>query len=317
MSEPSPEPVSRLRWYPDRGFELDLNATLDDVTLALVSVPLPVDGTVELRDGPITLDPLEILFKAQVDLDGVPGQLTAATVELRATEHGESIELCAQVEDAETGETQEVTVTAPVVVPAVAPEHGGPRPRPRDESELDWDDDDTIEAYLKDPLTQEDPLPVAERRRSQSPVPPRPSEPDPEGAKRQEQGFNRLMQMLMRYDDEFDDDLGDPESSDESPGRAPSPASPAPRKTQPRAPQMVSDPADARGLLRYLVDQEQLELEDGAEVEELVAGAAPILASSKSAEARSEALSEWLFTQDSVAELYIDDEALARLIDQW
>ena len=34
-------PVSRLRWYPERGFELDLSAHVEEVSLMLVAVPLP------------------------------------------------------------------------------------------------------------------------------------------------------------------------------------------------------------------------------------------------------------------------------------
>lgn len=305
VTDASAEPVSRLRWYPDRGFELDLNASVDDVTLALVAVPLPVDGTRELRAGPVVLDALEILFKAQVDVDGVPGQLVAATVRVQAGASGEEIVLDAEVEDAETGDRRELRVHVAVSVPATAPDAGGPRPRAKDEADLDWDDEDTIEAYFKDPLTQEDPLPVAERKRSAA-----------EESKKQERGFNRLMEMLMRDDDELDDldDLpsDEAEPSDERP--PPRRAAPAER---PVSITPVADPADARGLLQYLVDQEQLELDDGGTVDELVAGAAQILASARAPESRAQALSAWLFTQDAVAELYVDDDALAELIASW
>ena len=311
MSDPSPEPVSRLRWYPDRGFELDLNAVVDDITLALVAVPLPVDGTSELRGGPMGLDPLEILFKAQVDVDGVPGQLVAATVRVEAGPHGEQVVLDAEVEDAETGDRRELTVRAALAVPSSAPEVGGPRPRPKDEADLDWDDEDTIEAYFKDPLTQDDPLPVAERRRDADG-----DEPDP---KKQERGFNRLMQMLMRDDDDVDD-LDEP-FSEETPSNLDDDLPPRESAGAPRgrveAADSVPDPADARGLLRFLVEGGHLELEDDSDLDELLPGAAPILASAKPADARARALSEWLFTQDAVAEVFIDDDALSELIAQW
>jgi hypothetical protein len=303
VSDFESEPVSRLRWYPDRGFELDLNASVDDVILTLVAVPLPADGTVELRSGDLRLDPLEILFKAQVDLDGVPGQLTQAVIRIVADgSGGERVELEAEVEDAETGDRRDVAVAASLVMPSNAPESGGPRPRPKDESELDWDDEDTIEAYFKDPLTQEDPLPVAERRISK-PNADAPSEPD--GSK-QERGFNRLLQALLNeheHDDEGDTfDLDDQDVDDEPVAEV--------------IP-LVRDPADARGLLRYLFENEQIELEEGYQVDGLVAGAAPILASSKPPEACAKALSEWLFTQEAVAEVFIDDDDLAALIAQW
>lgn len=304
MSDLTSEPVSRLRWYPKRGFELDLNASVDDITLTLVAVPLPVDGTVELRDGELTLDPLEILFKAQVDIDGAPGQLTRGTLLVERQDHGEQITLSVEIEDAETGERRDLTLRVPVQVPTNAPEAGGPRPRPKDESELDWDDEDTIEAYFKDPLTQEDPLPVAGRRGlvdnddegdEDPPVDALGKEIDPE---QQERGFNRLLQALLREGPE--------------PGEIAEPDGPDAEIIP-----LARDPADARGLLQYLIDHEQLELEPDHDVDELVAGAAPILASAKPPDARAQALSGWLFTQDAVAELYIDDDALASLIAQW
>ncbi|TVQ92713.1 MAG: hypothetical protein EA397_06040 [Deltaproteobacteria bacterium] len=310
LTEQSSEPVSRLRWYPDRGFELDLNAVVDDTTLTLVAVPLPADGTAELRSQELTLDPLEILFKAQVDLDGVPGQLTRATIEVVVLDGEEFVVLDAEVEDAETGDRSPLSVRAPLVVPIEAPKAGGPKPRPKDESELDWEDEDTFEAYFKDPLTQEDPLPVGAPRRADPDLdgsPPsqaskRPTNPEPPSrTPTQEAGFKRLLSALLQQ--------GEPEEPDEELGEG--------FDERGRVVPMVSDPADARGLLAYLVEREQLELEDECTVDELVEGAAPILASSKPPAARAEALSSWLFKQDEVAELYIDDEALADLISQW
>lgn len=309
LSEQSSEPVSRLRWYADRGFELDLNAVVDEVTLTLVAVPIPADGAIELRGGDLVLDPLEILFKAQVDLDGVPGQLTRATARIVLGGGGEVIEIDAEVEDAETGDRTPLSVKAPVVVPLGVPLAGGPKPQPKDEADLDWEDDDTFEAYFKDPLTQEDPLPVGGPLRDDDSEVPEDTgsasapPPQPRSSSASDAGFARLLSALRQASDEPDDDeeeeLG--EGFDE----------------RGRVVPMVADPADARGMLRYLLDQEQLELEGGHSVDELVQGAAPILASSKSSAARAEALSTWLFTQDAVAEVYIDDDALASLISQW
>jgi len=66
-----------------------------------------------------------------------------------------------------------------------------------------------------------------------------------------------------------------------------------------------------------LVGRGEVELEPDHAVEGLVGGASPILASAKPPSARAAALSEWLFEQDAVAELYVDDDSLASLIDQW
>lgn len=300
-------PVSRLRWYPDRGFELDLNAAVDDVTLMLVAVPLPAGGTAELRDEKLELDKLEILFKAQVDVAGAPGQLTEAHVQIAKADGAEVIRLETVVEDAETGETREIKVEAPVQMPPEAPESGGPKPSPADEADLDWDDDDTFEAMFKDPLTQENPLPVAERKSG--------GDEAPAAEAKTGGGFDRLLRALLSADPTDDEP-----SIDDEPSLPPAPDATL-SLVEDEAPlpdsSMVADPADARGLLGFLVEREQLELEDGHSVEELVAGAAPILASPKGADTRAAALSEWLFEQDAVAELYIDDDGLAGLIDQW
>ena len=66
-----------------------------------------------------------------------------------------------------------------------------------------------------------------------------------------------------------------------------------------------------------LIQAEDLELEEGFSVDDLVAGAAPIVAGMKPSGQKATALSEWLFQQDSVAELYMDDESLASLLEQW
>jgi len=316
-------PVSRLRWYPERGFELDLNAAVDDVTLMLVAVPLPADGTVELTGGPLELDKLEILFKAQIDVAGAPGQLTEATVTLVAEGQGHTLVMKTVVEDAETGETRDLEVKAPVEIPAGAPEAGGPRPSPADEAELDWDDDDTHEAFFKDPLTQEDPLPIAGRsgRRADGDEDEDESDDASQAASGAERGFDRLLKALLAEDSMLDasaDDAPAPASQRVTSGGTvlslvegegdvdPGPGAPS-----------ISDPGDARGLLGYLVEREALEIEEGHSVDELVEGAAPIVASPKPPAARAAALSNWLFSQDAVAELYMDDEALGALLEQW
>jgi hypothetical protein len=305
-------PVSRLRWYPDRGFELDLNAAIGEVTLMLVAVPLPAGGTTQLRDERLELDKLEILFKAQVDVAGAPGQLTEAHVQITTADGRDVVRLETVVEDAETGETHDIKVEAPVDVPREAPESGGPQPRPADEADLDWDDDDTFEAMFKDPLTQEDPLPIAERNRGADDA-----DDEPAAAKK-EAGFDRLLKALLAADPITDEAaLDGPLTDDTAAGDGAAPLHLVDGAVEPASSAMVADPADAAGLLDFLVEREQLELEEGHAVAELVAGAAPILAAPKGPDARARALSEWLFDQPAVAELYIDDEDLAGLIDQW
>ncbi len=338
MEQPS-GPVSRLRWYPDRGFELDLSASQDDIILMMVAVPIPVDGTTGLRAEPVSLDTLEILFKAQVDVAGSPGQLTEATVHVTRSERvapdGEVIALTATVEDAESGERRALELAVPVQVPADAPSEGGPTPVAADEADLDWEDDDTFEAMFKDPLTQEDPLPMAGRPARGDGDDPEDDGPDglgrPDTATRKRVGLNKLIEALVATDD--DDDLPPTdESSEVAAGPDPAPDDDDPGlsallrlvakddladETPPGAPDLTGDPGDARGLLQFLVDREELELEPGHDVDELVPGAAPIVAAPKSPDARARALSEWLFDQDAVAELYISDDALSGLLERW
>ncbi len=61
-----------LAWFSDRGFELDVEIADDDVAIRLAAVPVPADGTDELRLG-VELDKLDILFKASVEIEGESG----------------------------------------------------------------------------------------------------------------------------------------------------------------------------------------------------------------------------------------------------
>lgn len=73
----------------------------------------------------------------------------------------------------------------------------------------------------------------------------------------------------------------------------------------------------AVNFLQILVNREGLALEPGFTVKDLAAGAAPILMSQAPAERMASQLSNWLLSQDSVEELYIDDESLESLLEQW
>lgn len=150
-----------LHWYSDRGFELDLEAAEDDVAIRLAAVPVPADGTVELREG-VDLDRLDILFKAVVEINGEPGQLHDARIQLVDEEAGPSLNIDAKCEDAETGEIVPVRWTIGVAVPAGVPLRGGPRPVPTNEDDLDWEDETTLEQLVvnapETPLTDDDDL---------------------------------------------------------------------------------------------------------------------------------------------------------------
>src|SRR5690606_19537898 len=142
-----------LRWDPERGFSLDLDTSNQGVQLKVRDVPVPADGTDELRAG-VDLDRLEILFKAQVDLDEAPGQLTEASVRLAGDRQ---LGLRLQVEDAETGEVREVKLQVPFTLEGDPPAKGGPRAEATREEDLDWDDETTYEHLFSEPSSEESP----------------------------------------------------------------------------------------------------------------------------------------------------------------
>src|SRR5687767_15962279 len=121
--------TSTLNWYPDRGFELDVEAADDEVAVRLVGVPVPADGTAELRSG-VDLDRLDILFKASVEIQGEPAQLQDARIRLVKEDDADLLELDAHCEDVETGEVLPFRISVPIAVPSDAPGGGGPRPAP-------------------------------------------------------------------------------------------------------------------------------------------------------------------------------------------
>jgi hypothetical protein len=294
-----------LRWFSDRGFELDLDVEGHDVALRMVGVPIPSDGTAELRSGPIELDRLDVLFKAQADVEGEPGQVQEASVQLVAVEGVDSVQLTAKVEDVETGELHALTVAVPVVVPAGCPEVGGPRPTPRAEDELDWEDETTLEQMVVN--GPEGHL--------------RDVEDESEGAD-EAVGLQRLLRALA--------DLGQGENAEgEEPPPAVEPEENDP-DTEPTVQMMTSDilaeadgdqslseDAEARALLDLLIGREALELEEDGTVSMLVPGAASLLALETSSDHKARAFSSWLLEEPAVADLYIDDEALAALLEQW
>lgn len=300
-----------LNWYPDRGFELDLDAENDEVTLRMVAVPVPVDGTGELSAAPVPLDRLEILFKAQVDVLGEPGQLQEAQVQLVQRDGRSHLELAAKVEDVETGDLIPLTASVPVEVPPEAPEAGGPRPKPPDEDELDWEDETTLEQMIVNP-----PEPGGRE----------PSDDKPAGG-----GLKALLAALENLGDEGEGDDDEPPLPGlaELMGKGSAAAPPAAADEIPEEPepdavvegapgdQIISPEEEAAGLLQLLIDRDGLELEDDFSVEDLVPGVVQILAGPSSTEAKAGALSAWLLDHPAVADLYLADEDLAEILEQW
>ncbi len=276
-----------LAWFADRGFELTAEVSNEEIALRFESVPVPADGTVELRGG-VALNHLDVLFKAVVEVEGEPGQVHEASVRLLEQAGKPAIEIEAKCEDVETGEIVPFKGVVPVEVPEDAPEAGGPRPEPMSEDDLDFEDDTTLESLV---------VAAPETPASE----PRTEEP-PKGAR----GLKALLEALSKADDE------------------PSEAAAEATVGAPNQPPIADDGdqsmgavEEARGLLEYLIRLEHLELEDGESVEALVPGTIEVLGSKASSEAKASKLGGWLVEQPSVADLYIGDEDLAAILDQW
>ena len=277
-----------LNWNPERGFELDLDVEADDVTLRMIGVPVPADGTLELSQG-VELHRLDVLFKSHVEVDGEPGQVHECTVRLE----GQALAIEARVEDVETGEIVPVKASVPVRMPAGVPEAGGPKPQPADEDELDWEDETTLEKMVVEPGDR-------------SPA------PAPASGEPSAKGLQALLKALVDGpSDELTDEV-------DLTGEAPLPPPPAPVVDEAEAEdQSMSADREALALIELLVNGDNLELEDDHEAMELTHGVAAVLALPFSAERKAGQLSEWLLEQDAVADLYIGDEDLAEILEQW
>lgn len=280
--------ATTLNWYPDRGFELDLDAASEDIKLRMVAVPVPADGTEELRAG-VELDRLEILFKAQADVHGEPGQVTEARVRLVEENGLSELELDVRIEDVETGGLLPFQTRQPVCLPPRAPTRGGPRPQPADEDELDWEDETTLEQMVVAPVG-------SVGGDTDGPAPERELSP-----------LEALRRAVASLDEE--------EEEEEVPVR-PAPK-PAPPPAAPPGDQLISREEEAAGLLRLLIDRDALELEEDHELDELVPGVVRILAGRGSAESKAGALSAWLLEQPAVADLFADDDELTEILEQW
>jgi hypothetical protein len=283
--------TSELTWSADVGYQLAFTGVSDTLTVAIEGIPVPADGSIELCAGPLELDKLDLLFKAQVDVGGLAGQLHEARVSF-----GPRVaKLTCVIEEVESGELIDFECEAVWSAPSEAPESGGPRPVPFDDEDLDWEDDDTLEAMLGESPEAGSALKADEASPSE-PADDVPQEVTPKGLE------GLLKALLGGGSDLMEEALPEALASESS-------------ETLEEEP--VLDPGDAHGLLDLMVQAGDLELEEGFSVDELVSGAAPIVGGNRPSSAKATALSNWLFQQDSVAELYLDDESLASLLEQW
>jgi hypothetical protein len=335
-----------LDWDADRGFELELDLTDGELSIRFATVPVNADGTAELERG-VELDRLDILFKANVELQGDPAQLLDARIVLVRTGHEAVLQLDARCEDVETGQIIPFQGRVPVALPAGVPVAGGPRPVPTNEDDLDWDDETTLEQMVVNaPETA-----GRQRGDAEDDVVDDDEAPAEPGRAR---GLQALLKALAEIDGDSDTE-GDGDSDGEADAEEPEPApkaAAATRKAPSKAPptkapaakapaakapagkapatraadaepereagdQSLGAKGEARSLLDLLVNGDHLEVEDDTDLDELAAGVARLLARPGSAERKAERLSEWLLAQEGVADLYIGDDDLAELLEKW
>lgn len=284
-----------LTWNDTVGFELDLNADLEDIRLRFAAVPVPADGTIELADG-VELNKLDILFKCQAVIDGAPAQLQDAKV---AVSKGK-LRLDAHLEDVENGLLYPLEAELDCPVPSGVPEAGGVRNTSPDEDDLDWGDETTFEAIAGD-------VPDAALLTEEFDRPP--EEQGGEDAEAAPTGLAALLAALKNLDEEEELAGSDAPPVDEEPFVAPPPAEPADQKMTPLQ--------EATTFVEILIAREALELEDGYTPASIASGVSQVLQIPMGDEAKAKRLSDWLLDQDAVADLYIDDESLAEIVAQW
>ena len=81
--------------------------------------------------------------------------------------------------------------------------------------------------------------------------------------------------------------------------------------------QQFSDEESALGLLKIIMSRDGLELEEDHELADLARGVARILAIPSNPEAQATALANWFLDQPAVADLFLGDDELAELLEQW
>ncbi len=291
-----------LHWDPAIGFELDVDVEDGEVSVRMVRVPVPADGTAALGE-PVTLYALDTLFKSQVDVQGAPGQLDAVQVQVL----GASLRLRADVEDAETGEVIQLDVELPLERDGEAPAAGGPVPKAPVEDELDWEDEETLERMFdRAPET-------VPRRRVEDEL----DEDDDSEERPGGKGLAALLKALM--DPALAEGKSPPGPIDSVPPGFEPPPPPEPRRqTAPQVPAgLMSAHDEARAFLELLVSRDELELSEDGTIDDLLAGAAQILERELRPSRKASQLTAWLLDQDAVEELYIDDESLEELLEKW
>ncbi|MBW1876901.1 MAG: hypothetical protein JRJ84_00925 [Deltaproteobacteria bacterium] len=292
---------STLHWDPEIGFELDVDINADDVLIRMVRVPVPADGTLRLRESPpVKLFALDTLFKSQVDVEGAPGQINDVSVRV-VGDDTEELALQATVEDAETGETRSLDVRLPLCMPGEAPGSGGPFPNPPDEDELDWEDEETLDRLVN---TAPEPVPTPLDDGNGEDV-----NDVLDAAGGGSEGLEMLLRALL-------DPSGTPPIESEEKESAPPdlPAGPAPDA---EGSMLMSSEQEAWTFIQLLIDQEHLEMVEGARPADLAPEMARLLALQTKTEAKAAAIANWLLGHPAVEELYIDDDSLAELIERW
>jgi hypothetical protein len=293
---------TRLSWDPNDGFVLDLEHVDGDLTVRVVGAPVPADGLARLRSSPVALHELEVLFRSQVDWADAPAQLQQLAVHLV----GAALAVEGKLEDPETGAETSFQATLPILVPE-APEAGGPVAPPPDEDELAEEDDEdwSVEGV----------------------IPPRSGGGG---------GFDGLLKALLAKggagdedapgdDDDLDDDPDDDDAPEDLPEQdaLEDEEEPEDGGVLDRLLGLAHHDTDdidlthAHNFLRMLVNDDQLALSDPGALDALIPGAARILLADRSAESRARALSEWLMAQPGVDELFLTDEDLEALLEQW
>ncbi len=71
---------------------------------------------------------------------------------------------------------------------------------------------------------------------------------------------------------------------------------------------------ELKSLLKYLLKRDLLELNEGADLNQLAIRITPLLEGQTTASQRSRIIADWLLEQPEVEDLYISDEDLTRLV---
>ena len=73
----------------------------------------------------------------------------------------------------------------------------------------------------------------------------------------------------------------------------------------------------ARGFLDLLINNDKMEVVDGADIDALATGLAPILAQEERHRVKVEAIIDWLLDQDDVEDVYATDDELVAVVRAW